>query len=155
MLIKILGSSTKSEDVNGPGKQTFEKCCVKIVNTNQSSVSKLNTEENSQKKLINRETKRVTSLDCKPNSFDDVLLDKTKSDEKKSETEYKKVIKDNRSMHQTSQEISTAYKRELGHIPKWTMKELWMPHLWQWQTMLNMNNQQYGKIISETQTQQT
>ena len=80
--------------MNGPGKQTFEKYCVKIVNTNQSSVSKLNTEENSQKKLINREAKRVTSLDCKPNSFDDVLLDKTKSDEKKSETEYKKVIKD-------------------------------------------------------------
>ena len=70
--------------MNGPGKQTFEKYCVKIVNTNQSSVSKLNTEENSQKKLINREAKRVTSLDCKPNSFDERKTSDTVIKRKKS-----------------------------------------------------------------------
>jgi hypothetical protein len=88
------------------GKQTSEKGNIIIVNTNQSSVSKLNTEENYQNKRINGEAKSVTSFECKSHSFDDVFLDNAKS-EKKCETEDKKLKKDNRSMHQTSQEMSS------------------------------------------------
>jgi hypothetical protein len=79
------------------GKQTSEKSKVKILNTNQSSVSKLNTEENAHNKLINGEAKRVTSFECKP-----------ESDEMKTESADKKLIKDNRRMHQTSQETSSS-----------------------------------------------
>jgi hypothetical protein len=93
--------------VNESGKQRSEKRNVIIVNTNHISVSKLNTEENSQNKLIHGEAKRVNAFECKPNSSDDVFLDKPKFEDKKYETEYKKLTKDNRSMHQTPQEMSS------------------------------------------------
>ena len=65
--------------MNESRKQNQSNVLIEAVN--QSYISKQNTEENSQNKLINEEAKTVTSLECKPNSFDDVFPDKTKSDE--------------------------------------------------------------------------
>ena len=69
-------------------KQNQSNVIIEAVN--QSSISKLNTEKKSRNKLLNEEAKRVASFECKPTSFDDVFLDKTKSDEKETETKYKK-----------------------------------------------------------------